>query len=254
MTRMIPLTLILFSAIAFVFSDRQVVSQDKTPPPPLGTDPEDKSSAIRLPEGINDKFKDPALNVDEWLARFEVESREVYAARKDVIDACQIKSGESIADIGAGTGFYSRLFAKTTGWGGWVYSVDISPQFLQHIVRRATAEGIENVTPVLGSDVSVRLPIESVDLVFICDTYHHFEKPTQTLASLYRAMKPGGRLVLIDFERIPGKSRKFIMGHVRAGKSVFKNEVMAAGFEFQDEVEIDGFEENYLLRFVKPKT
>ena len=210
-------------------------------------------SPTTIPEGINAKFKDPELNVDEWLERFEIESREVYGAREQVLKACAINPGERIADVGAGTGFYSRLFAKKTGWDGWVYSVDIAPNFLQHIATRATADGIENLTTVLGTDVSIRLPPESVDLVFLCDTYHHFESPPQTLASIYRALKPGGRLVLIDFERIPGVTREFLLGHVRAGKEVFQSEVIAAGFKFTDEVQIDAFEENYLLRFSKPR-
>lgn len=208
--------------------------------------------AVTVPDGINDKFKDPELDVDEWIERFEVESREVYSARNEVLKACAIKPGERIADVGAGTGFYSQLFAKTTGWGGWVYSVDISPKFLQHIAKRATNDGIENLTTVLGTDVSIRLPPESVDLVFICDTYHHFESPMQSLTSIYRALKPGGRLVFIDFERIPGKSREFLIGHVRAGKEVFQSEVIEAGFELTDEIKVDGFKENYLLRFTKP--
>ena len=207
-----------------------------------------------VPAGINDNFKSSELNVDEWLEKFEVESREVYAARKDVLKACAITPGERIADVGAGTGFYSRLFAKTTGWDGWVYSVDIAPKFLQHIASRATTDGIENLTTVLGTDVSVRLPPESVDLVFICDTYHHFESPQQSLSSILRALKPGGRLVLIDFTRIPGVSREFLIGHVRANKETFRDEVIAAGFEFTDEVAVNGFEENYLLRFTKPKS
>ncbi|MEO9594509.1 class I SAM-dependent methyltransferase [Rhodopirellula bahusiensis] len=206
----------------------------------------------QVPDGINDKFKDPKLNVDEWLERFEVESREVFGAREEVLKACAIQPGERIADVGAGTGFYSRLFAKKTGWDGWVYSVDIAPNFLQHIAARATADGIENLTTVLGTDVSIRLPPESVDMVFICDTYHHFESPQQSLASIYRALKPGGRLILIDFDRIPGVTREFLLGHVRAGKDVFQNEVIASGFQFTDEVVIESFEENYLLRFKKP--
>ncbi len=206
-----------------------------------------------VPAGINDNFKSTELNVDEWLEKFEVESREVYAAREDVLKACAITPGERIADVGAGTGFYSRLFAKATGWDGWVYSVDIAPKFLQHIAARATTDGIENLTTVLGTDVSVRLPPESVDLVFICDTYHHFECPDQSLSSIFRALRPGGRLVLIDFNRIPGVSREFLIGHVRANKETFRDEVIAAGFEYTDEVEVKGFEENYLLRFSKPK-
>ena len=212
----------------------------------------DESSRIQIPKGINDKFKDPELDVDEWLARFEVESREVYAARDEVLKACGIEPGERIADVGAGTGFYSRLFAKRTGWDGWVYSIDIAPKFLQHIAARATADGIENLTTVLGTDVSIRLPPESVDLAFICDVYHHFESPQKSLSSIFRSLKPGGRLVLIDFNRIPGVSREWLIGHVRANKETFRDEVIAAGFEFKDDVEIKGFDENYLLRFTKP--
>ncbi len=201
---------------------------------------------------LNAGFVDPELNVDEWIDKFEVESREVYAARQAVMEACQIKFGETIADVGAGTGFYSRLFARASGASGWVYSVDISPKFLQHMVDVATNEGLFNQTAVLGSTSSIRLPHESVDLIFICDTYHHFEDVPQILKSILAALKPGGRLVLIDFERIPGVSREFILGHVRAGKEVFKAEVEQAGFQFVDEVKIEALKENYLLRFQKP--
>lgn len=206
----------------------------------------------RVPAGINETFQSPDLDVDTWLARFEVESREVYGARNEVLAACDIRPGERIADIGAGTGFYSNLFARATGWDGWVFSVDVAPKFLQHIAARATADGIKNLTPVLGTDVSIRLPAESVDLVFICDTYHHFERYPEMLASIKLAMKPGARLVLIDFHRIPGKTREFLLGHVRAGQDVFRSEIEAAGFEFVDEIHVDEFEENYLMRFRKP--
>lgn len=248
MKRLLSIT--LFSLAVVV---TPVASAQEAVLAPGASSPAAVETTTTVPEGINDKFKDPALNVDEWLERFEVESREVYAARNDVLKACAITPGERIADVGAGTGFYSRLFAKTTSWDGWVYSVDIAPNFLQHIAKRATNDGIENLTTVLGTDVSIRLPPESVDMVFICDTYHHFEQPMQSLASIYRALKPGGRLILIDFERIPGKSREFLIGHVRAGKEVFQSEVIAAGFQLTDEVKIDAFEENYLLRFTKPK-
>ena len=206
-----------------------------------------------VPQGINDRFKDPALNVDEWLGRFEVESREVYAARKQILEVCSLKSGERVADVGAGTGFYSQLFAGAVGEAGWVYSVDIAAPFLKHIAARASENQIDNLTTVLCSDTSIRLPPESVDLVFICDTYHHFEFPAKTLASIHRALKPGGRLVLIDFERIPGVSREWTLGHVRAGKEVFRQEVIDAGLDFVGESNLEGLKENYLLQFTKPR-
>lgn len=201
--------------------------------------------------GINDRFLDPSLDVSEWLGRFEIESREVYGARERVLDVCDIKPGWTVADIGAGTGFYSRLFANEVGKNGWVYSVDISANFLQHINKQAAANKVDNITGVLCSERSVCLPANSVDLAFICDTYHHFEYPEQTLASLYRALKPGATLVVIDFNRIPGKSREFLISHVRAGKEVFQAEIVKAGFTFVEEVEIASFEENYLLKFRK---
>lgn len=201
--------------------------------------------------GINDRFVDPTLDVSEWLGRFEIESREVYSDRQKVLEACDIKPGDSVADIGAGTGFYSRLFASAVGTDGWVFSVDISPRFLEHIIVQSREDGISNMTTVLCSDRSAKLPPHSVDLVFLCDTYHHFEFPQLTLASIHKALKPGGRLVVVDFDRIPGKSREFILGHLRAGKDVFRAEIEAAGFEFIDEVDVPAFKENYLLRFKK---
>ena len=201
------------------------------------------------PPDLNSKFVDPDLDVDAWIERFEVESREVYAMRDEVLRATGIEAGSRIVDIGAGTGFYTRLFAKAAGPDGWVYAVEISPRFLEHINQWATDADADNVTAILGRTDDISLPADSVDLAFICDTYHHFEAVVPTLASIRRALAPGGVLVVIDFEKIPGKSSSFIMGHVRAGKEVFRDEIEAEGFAFVEEVEISGFEENYFLKF-----
>ena len=201
--------------------------------------------------GINGRFLDPKLDVDEWLGRFEVESREVYAARREIVRAAEIRAGTRVADIGAGTGFFTRLFCDEVEAGGWVFAVDISPRFIEHITARAQVDGLTNVTAVLCQPSSISLPPESIDIAFICDTYHHFEYPMSTLASVHRALRPGGTLIVIDFERIPGKSREFILNHVRAGKEVFLSEIVAAGFKVVDEIEMPALKENYLLRFRK---
>lgn len=213
---------------------------------------ERKKAATReksVKPGINDRFLSEDLDVREWLARFEVESREVFAHRADVVTAVGIKPGNTIADIGAGTGIYSREFASAVGKDGEVFAVDIAKGFLTHIRERAAKEGIRNISTILCSEDSVKLPADSIDAAFICDTYHHFEYPESTLASLHKALRKGGTLVVIDFERIPGKSRKFILGHVRAGKDVVRSEIEAAGFDFVEEADISGLEENYFLRF-----
>ncbi|MEM7473611.1 MAG: class I SAM-dependent methyltransferase [Planctomycetota bacterium] len=211
------------------------------------------ASSSPLKPGLNDEFLDPNLKIDQWLGRFEVESREVFSSREKILELCELRLGMRVADIGAGTGFYSRLFSSHVGDGGWVYAVDISGKFLKHINAQAQKEDISNLTSVFCTDNSCRLPPESVDLVFICDTYHHFEHPQATLASILSALKPGGMLVLIDFERIPGKSREFIIGHVRAGKEVFQREVVESGFRFVEEIKLTELIENYFLRFRKPK-
>ncbi|MGC6466326.1 MAG: class I SAM-dependent methyltransferase [Akkermansiaceae bacterium] len=201
--------------------------------------------------GINKSYLDPDLKVDDWLKRFEVESREVFHAKEKVLEACEVKEGMVIADIGAGTGLYTRQFAEATGPEGWVYAVDIAAPFLKHVVERARQEGHDNVSAILSPEDAVPLPPGSIDLAFICDTYHHFEYPKGTLASLLRAMKKGGTVVVIDFERIEGVTRKWIMGHVRAGKPVFRKEIEEAGFTFVEEVKVGGLKENYFLRFRK---
>lgn len=199
--------------------------------------------------GINDRYLAKDLKVAEWVDRFEGESREVYSQRFVVLKACGLKKGMRVADIGSGTGLYTRLFSQAVGDEGWVFAVDIAPAFLQHINRKMATTGTNNVTGVLAAEDSVRLPPGSLDFAFICDTYHHFEYPRSTMKSLHRAMKPDATLVVIDFERIEGKSRPFVMGHVRAGKDVFQKEIEAAGFEKIEEVRIRGFQENYFLKF-----
>ncbi len=200
--------------------------------------------------GINDKFIDPAMKVEEWTGKFETESREIFHQRDKIAAAVGLKPGMTVADIGAGTGLFTLPFAEVVGKAGKVYAVEIAPKFLAHIRARAEKANVSNVKTVLGTARSVELPEDSIDLAFICDVYHHFEYPQASLASLHTALKPGGELVLIDFKRIPGESSDFVMGHVRAGQEVFESEVATAGFEKVGEVK-DVLKENYFVRFRK---
>ena len=127
-------------------------------------------------------------------------------------------------------GFFTRLFAEKVGPTGKVYAVDIAPQFLEHIAADAKKRRQDQVVTILGSQDSTNLPRESVDLVFMSDVYHHLEKPEKTLASIRQALRPGGRLVVIEFDRVEGKSSAFVLKHVRASQAVFRKEIEAAGF------------------------
>jgi ubiquinone/menaquinone biosynthesis C-methylase UbiE len=198
--------------------------------------------------GINDKFLDPKLNVEEWTKKFETESREIFHQREKIVAAAGLKPGMVMADIGAGTGLFTLHFAQAVGADGKVFAVEIAKNFLEHIKARASKASASNVQTILCTERSVELPEASIDLAFICDVYHHFEFPSASLATLHKALKPGGTLVLIDFNRIPGETSDFIMGHVRAGQEVFEAEVNAAGFEKVDEVK-DLLKENYFVKF-----
>jgi ubiquinone/menaquinone biosynthesis C-methylase UbiE len=198
--------------------------------------------------GINEKFLDPDLKVEEWTQKFEVESREIYHQRNKIVAALDLKPGMAMADIGAGTGLFTLPFARAVGPQGRVYAVEIAKNFLEHIRGRALRASAANVQAILCTPKSVELPKASIDLAFICDVYHHFEFPQASLASLHQALKPGGTLVLIDFKRIPGVSSEFILGHVRAGQEVFEAEITAAGFEKVTQIE-GLLEENYFVKF-----
>ena len=197
--------------------------------------------------GINDSYKDP--DPGEAVQRFETESREVYAHRERIVAAAKVRPGMAVADVGAGRGLFTRLFAKAVGEEGKVYAVDIAERFLRHIEKTAEAEGLTNVETVRAAADSVELPVESVDLAFVCDTYHHFEFPLKTMASIHKALRPGGRVVVIDFRRVEGESSDWILSHVRAGQEVFRAEIESAGFRLVEEP--DFLKENYCMVFEK---
>jgi ubiquinone/menaquinone biosynthesis C-methylase UbiE len=203
-------------------------------------------------EGADPAINRPYLDADyaEWLRRFESPGREVYDRRAAIEAAINLRAGMHVADIGAGTGLFTLPFARAVGPLGRVYAVDISRPFTENILRRTRAEGLANVQVVVNSQTDTGLPDGSIDLAFLCDTYHHFEQPRAMLAAIRRALRAGGVLVVIDFERREGQSPGWILGHVRAGKQQVIEEIEAAGFRLAADEAL--LKENFFLRFVKP--
>lgn len=197
---------------------------------------------------INKNFQNPDAKV--WVKKFETESREVWAHRQAIVEACKLRPGMAVADIGAGTGLFTRLLAKAVGSEGQVYAVDIAHSFVEHVKKTSQAEGLKNVIGVVCTQTSAELPPAALDLVFLCDTYHHFEFPTKTMASIHKALKAKGQLILIDFKRIKGVSSEWTMNHVRAGQEVFTQEIKDSGFKLIEEVK-GPLKDNYFLRFEK---
>jgi predicted methyltransferase len=216
---------------------------------PAGLQPSRAAAGPGADPTINKAFQQP--DFAEWTGRLEGESREIYARRDEIADATGVKSGMHVADVGAGTGFMTMLFARKVGPEGRVTAVDISQTFIDAIAKRAAQEGAPNVSTMLGSQTDTRLAESSVDIVFTSDTYHHFENVTPVLTSIRRALKPGGRFVVIDFNRIPGTTSERTLAHVRADKETVIQEVEAAGFRLQQEVTRLGLKQNYYLVFEK---
>jgi len=200
--------------------------------------------------GVNKEYQ--GSDVAQWVERFESESREIYREREKIAQAAGVGEGMKVADVGAGTGFFAVKFSQSVGASGHVYAVDITPAFLEKIDADAKVRGLKNITTVMGADRSTNLAAECIDLAFVCDTYHHFEYPKSMLASIHRALKAGGVLVVVDFDRVPGKSRQWVLDHVRAGKDEVTREIEASGFERIDQPSTPFLTENYVLRFRKP--
>jgi predicted methyltransferase len=136
-----------------------------------------------------------------YIAMLEDPKRDHYQKPQEVISALGLKKGEVIADIGAGSGYFTFPLARQVGNHGRLYAVDVSPDMIIHVNRRIRDLKVNNVITVLCPVDDPLLPEASVDRVFICDTWHHIEGHPHYLALLKRTLKPGGQIVMIDFKK-----------------------------------------------------
>ena len=179
---------------------------------------------------LNRQFQDPNLDVQRFVQRLETDSREVFAQRQAIVHAVDLRPGLAVADIGAGTGLFTWMFAEKVGPKGTVYAVEIAPAFLKFIGQQARKRGLEKVVkPVRSTQETTNLAPGSIDVAFVCATYHHFEHPGQVLASIHRSLRPSGRLIVIDFD-LRKDSSAFVRERARAPKEVYFREIEAAGF------------------------
>jgi ubiquinone/menaquinone biosynthesis C-methylase UbiE len=187
-------------------------------------------------------------DASQWAARFEHEGRAIYDKRYEILDEMHLKPGMDAADIGAGSGLFARLMAQRVQPGGTIYAVDIAKNMVDYIAKVAEEQHIPNIKAVLGDPRSPKLAPNSVDLVTIIDSYHHFEYPKDMLSEISKDLRPNGVLMLVDFKRIDGVSKPFILNMVRAGEGTFSDEFQNAGFELIERRD-DMFPDNYLMRF-----
>jgi SAM-dependent methyltransferase len=199
--------------------------------------------------GINETWK--SNEIQPLVNTLEAESREIYTQRSALADLVALRPGMAVADIGAGSGFMVEEFARRVGAAGKVYAVDINGKLLERIAANAKQHNLPQIQIVLTHEDSVDLPDGTVDLVFVCDTYHHFEYPQKSLAGIHRALRTGGELIIVEFHREPGQSPGWILEHVRAGQAEFTREIEAAGFTLVRVEAAPFLSQNYVLRFRK---
>ena len=140
------------------------------------------------------------------------------------------------------------------GKSGWIQKARSQPDKVKAVIDKEGKVYAADIVPIFLSNILDRpkdtnLPENSVNKVFICDTYHHFELPKNALASLSKALRADGEIILVDLKREEGASSDWIMNHVRAGESVFCREIESAGFEKTASYDI--LKDNYMVRFRK---
>lgn len=170
----------------------------------------------------------------------------------ELLASIGIHKGDVVGDIGTGVGFMLPYLVDAVGPEGKVYAEDIQKDFLSKAKKKVKEGGWKNVKFVRGKQKNVKLPANSLDLAFILDVYHHFNYPEKTLATIHKAVKPGGRLAMIDFYRggkDANRSDEWYKNHIRLDRDGFRAEIESAGFEF--ERTFDHLPHQYVLIFRK---
>jgi ubiquinone/menaquinone biosynthesis C-methylase UbiE len=180
-----------------------------------------------------------------WLVRPERQREE----RPDqALDAIGIQRGSTVADIGAGVGYFTWRLAERVGSTGVVYGEDIQPRMLDQLLKNTGARHLTNVRAVLGTQDDPRLPKSSVDLVLLVDVYHEFSEPEKMLDRIRESLKPEGRIVFLEYRaedpNVPIRpEHKMTVGQVRA-------EVEPEGFRFEKTIEV--LPQQHIVIFRRP--
>ncbi|MDX2065894.1 MAG: class I SAM-dependent methyltransferase [Fimbriimonadaceae bacterium] len=131
-----------------------------------------------------------------WLDRAE---RDAEEKPKLLLDSLELKPGMVIADIGAGSGYFTIPMAQRVGPTGTVYAVDIQREMLHLVMKKSRDANLRNVKPILGATTDPKVPANSTDLMLLVDVYHEFDRPYEMTQAMVRGLKPGGKLVFVEY-------------------------------------------------------
>jgi ubiquinone/menaquinone biosynthesis C-methylase UbiE len=175
-------------------------------------------------------------DVERWKKVFDDPERDTWQKPDALVAALALRPGMAVADLGAGTGYLSRRLSAAVGPAGTVFAADVEPALVVQLRERAEQEGTANVTPVLASAGDPRLPAGGVDVVLVLDTYHHIDDRPAYFRRLARALRPGGRVVVIDWQK-----RKLPVGPPpdhKLPRAQVVEEMAAAGYTLAGEPDV----------------
>jgi arsenite methyltransferase len=172
---------------------------------------------------------------EEWEKTLELPNRTATQKVAEVLSDLSLKPGMIVADIGAGSGFFSRPLAKAVAPGGKVYAVDIQQGLLDYINKRDTEENIHNVQTVLGEFDDPKLPVRNVDLAFINDVLHHIEHRAVYLKALGTYMKPAGRIAILEMNKDDPNTGHKNQPELLVGREEIVGWMSDAGFKLVEE-------------------
>ena len=184
------------------------------------------SAAAQAPHTHEHQFGE----ADKWAEVFDDPKRDAWQKPHEVIKALALKPNAVVADIGAGTGYFARRFARMLP-NGKVYAADVEPDMVRHLVQRAKREQLANVFAVQAAPDDAKLP-EKVDLALMVDTYHHIDDRSRYFAKLKSALAPQGRVAIVDFTM---DSEIGPPPRARVSPEQVKRELAKAGYELAGE-------------------
>lgn len=182
----------------------------------------------------------------DWLVRPErVEEEHPDQA----LDALNLQPGSTVADIGAGVGYFTFRMAERVGPSGIVYGQDIQPEMIRLLKENMATRKVTNVRPVLGSYDDPKLPKNALDLILLVDVYHEFSEPVKMVDAMRESLKPNGRLVLLEYRgedpRVPIRpEHKMTLKQVRS-------EIEPQGFRFDESIETLPWQHIIVFRAIK---
>ena len=190
------------------------------------------TSVAQVATTANEEYRTPALR-EKAASEMGSNFRGALERSGALVDSLGLNAGDTVADVGTGVGHLLPFILKRIGSSGTIFAEDIYPEFLDKVRKRVADAGWRNVHPVLGTEHDPKLPSNQLDAAILLDTYHHLNYPQEMMRGVRQALKPGGRLFVVDYYRSranPSASLEEVRRHIRLDRDDVVKEIEAQGF------------------------